>query len=97
MSIVRMGEVQAHPGQEDALRDFLLTAVAPNIEASPGCEACQVLQHQDEPTRFVIIEVWTDVAAHQASVRNIPPEMLQEGRSLFAGGTAGAYYHLLRS
>lgn len=97
MSIVRMGEVQAHPGQEDALRDFLLTRVAPAIEAGAGAQSCQVLQHQDEPTRFVIIEVWADVAAHQAAVRNIPPEMLQEGRSLFAGGTAGAYYDILHT
>ncbi len=40
----------------------------------------------------MVIEVWDNAAAHQASVKNIPPRALEEVKKLLAGPPSGAYY-----
>lgn len=92
MSITRINEFQAREGQGDALRDFI-QAFLPVIEASDGCRSCRLLQHQEDPTQIVVIEVWDSTEAHQASVRNIPPGALADAMKLLAGPPQGAYYH----
>ena len=91
MSVIRIGEVQAKEEMIGALRDFLISII-PLIQASEGCESCQLLQNQDDATTFVMIEVWNNVESHQASVNNIPPEKLGEIRPLLASPPKGAYY-----
>ncbi|HZG67394.1 MAG TPA: antibiotic biosynthesis monooxygenase family protein [Herpetosiphonaceae bacterium] len=91
MSVIRIGEVQAKEEMIAALRDFLISII-PLIQASEGCESCQLLQNQDDATTFVMIEVWNNVESHQASVNNIPPEKLGEIRPLLASPPKGAYY-----
>jgi hypothetical protein len=39
-----------------------------------------------------MIEVWDSIESHQASVKNIPPEMLAEIRPLLASAPSGSYY-----
>ena len=92
MSITRINEFQAQEGQGDVLRDRLRSFV-PMIESSEGCRSCRLLQHQEDPTRIVILEVWDSAEAHQASVKNIPPAALQDVMTLLAGPPKGAYYH----
>jgi hypothetical protein len=53
------------------------------------------LQSQDDPTRFIGIEVWESVDAHRASVKNIPPESIDELRKLVAGPPSGGYYRVV--
>ena len=89
-----MGEVRAQAGQEDALREFFVTRVAPEVAGGDGCLSCQVLQDQNDPGRLMVIEVWSNIEAHQAAVKKIPPAMLQEGRALFGDSPAGAYYRV---
>jgi quinol monooxygenase YgiN len=95
MSIARIGEFHAQAGQEAALRTFILTYVVPAIRDSPGCESCHAWQSDDDPRRFTIIEVWASQDAHRASVRQIPPEQIQQVRTLIAGAPSGGYYHPL--
>ena len=76
MSISRIGEMRAREGQEDALRAFLESVVLPAVESSAGCQLCQMFQSQEDPTRFIIIEVWDNVEAHKASVQNISPQAI---------------------
>ncbi len=92
MSITRINEFQAKDEQANALRSFL-TRLIPTIAAIPGCQSCQLLQHHDEPSRFIVLEVWDSIEAHQASVKDIPPESLAEVMTLLDGPPAGAYYH----
>ena len=92
MSITRINEFQAQEGQGEALRD-LIQSFVPLIESSDGCQSCQVLQSQEDPTRIVVIEVWDSTEAHQASMKNIPPGALQEAMKLLAGPPKGGYYH----
>ena len=91
MSITRINEFQAKDEQANALRSFL-TRLIPTIAAIPGCQSCQLLQHHDEPSRFIVLEVWDSIEAHQASVKDIPPESLAEVMSLLNGMPTGAYY-----
>ncbi|MCL4831666.1 MAG: antibiotic biosynthesis monooxygenase [Caldilineaceae bacterium] len=91
MSVVRLGEMQAAEGKTDELGDFLLSIV-PIITGSEGCVSCQLLHNQDDPTKFVMIEVWESAEFHQASVKNIPPEKLTAIRPLLGGPPSGSYY-----
>ena len=91
MSITRIGETQAKPETTEALRDFLLS-IMPMIKSSHGCESVTLYQSQADPTKFTMLEVWDSVESHQASIKNIPPEMLGEIRPLLASAPSGSYY-----
>lgn len=94
MSIYRIGETQAKPDTVDELRDFLMS-IMPGIRASAGCEAVQLYQSQADPTRFTMIEVWDSVESHQASVKEIPPELIAKIRPLLASVPSGSYFKLI--
>jgi quinol monooxygenase YgiN len=94
MSISRIGEVQAKPELTEDLREFLIS-IMPMIKSSEGCESVQLYQNQNDPPKFMMIEVWDSVESHQASVRNIPPEKLSEIRPLLASSPSGSYYSLV--
>ena len=91
MSITRIGETQAKPETTEALRDFLIS-IMPLIKSSQGCESVTLYQSHDDPTRFTMIEVWDSIEAHQASIKNIPPEKLTEIRPLLASAPSGNYF-----
>jgi quinol monooxygenase YgiN len=95
MSIYRIGEFQAKPETINTLRDFL-RSIMPQIKSSDGCESVTLYQSHDDPTHFTIIEVWDSIASHQASVKNIPPEMLAEIRPLLASAPSGGYYDVIQ-
>ena len=92
MTVTRISEFRAQEGKDYALRDFL-SSVVPAIQSSTGCRSCQLLQGHGDPTRFVMIEVWDSIEAHQASVKNIPSEAFQDVMKLLAGVPSGEYYH----
>ena len=94
MSITRIGEVQAKEGSTEDLRDFLLS-ILPMIKSSEGCEAIQLYQSQEDPSKFMMIEVWDSTESHQASVKNIPSEKLGEIRPLLADSPSGSYFNLV--
>lgn len=94
MSISRIGEVRAKDELIEELRDFLMS-IMPMIKSSEGCEAVQLYQSQDDPTKFIMIEIWDSLESHQASVKNIPSEKLGEIRPLLASSPSGSYYHLI--
>ncbi|MGQ0648884.1 MAG: putative quinol monooxygenase [Gemmatimonadaceae bacterium] len=89
--IVRAGEMKAHDGKADALRKQVETFV-PMIRSAEGCIACQAYQSEDDPSRFVIVETWVSADAHQASVKQIPPQLLAETKALIAGFPWGGYF-----
>ena len=93
MSVARIGEVQAKEGLIDELREFLIS-IMPGIQSSKGCESVQLYQNQEDPSKFIMLEVWDSVESHQASVKNIPAEKLSEIRPLLATSPSGSYYDL---
>jgi len=94
MSITRIGEFQAKPETTESLRNFLLS-ITPIIKSSKGCESATLYQSHDDRTKFTIIEVWDSLESHQASVKNIPPEMLTEIRPLLASAPSGGYFDVV--
>jgi quinol monooxygenase YgiN len=94
MSVARIGETQAKPEAIQALRDFLIS-IMPGIKSSQGCESVTLYQSQDDPTKFTMVEIWDTIESHQASVRNIPPELIAQIRPLLASAPSGHYYHLV--
>ena len=95
MSVVRIGETQAKPETTEALQDFLISII-PMIKSAEGCESVELYQSQDDPSIFIVIEVWDRVESHQASVKNIKPEQLAEIRPLLASSPSGSYYNLIQ-
>jgi quinol monooxygenase YgiN len=89
-----LGYFNAKPESTVNLRDFLLSIV-PIIKSSRGCASVTLYQSQADPTQFTMIEVWDSIESHQASVKNIPPEMLGEIRPLLASAPSGSYYDLV--
>jgi len=94
MSITRIGEFQSKPETTSTLHDFLLS-IMPIIKSSQGCESVTLYQSHDDPTKFTMLEVWDSLESHQASVKNIPPEMLTEIRPLLASAPSGGYYEFV--
>ena len=95
MTITRISEFQAKLDTTAALHDFLISII-PMIKASHGCESVTLYQAHDDPTKFTMLEVWDSIESHQASVKNIPPEMLAEIRPLLASAPGGGYFQISR-
>jgi hypothetical protein len=51
-----------------------------------------LLEAIDDAERFVIVEVWDSVEAHQAAPKAIPSSKLQEAMALLRTPATGAYY-----
>jgi quinol monooxygenase YgiN len=94
VSIYRIGETQAKPEAVEELHEFLLS-IMPGIKASPGCESVQLYQSPDDRTKFMMIEVWDSKESHQASVKEIPAELIAKIRPLLASAPSGAYFDMV--
>jgi quinol monooxygenase YgiN len=59
-----------------------------------GCEAFDVYQGHDDPHKFVMVERWTSVQAHQAHFqKNVRASgVLDSVAALMIGPPQGAYY-----
>ena len=94
MSIARIGEVHAKPDRAEELRLFLIS-IMPMIRSSEGCESVQLYQSDEDPGKFIMIEVWDSTEFHRASVENIPAEKLGEIGPLLATSPSGGYFRLV--
>lgn len=95
MSITFIGYSQAKPEEVESLRHFLLSVVQPAVRGSEGNESCQMWQSQDDPTQFVVMEVWASVEAHRASIKNITQEEINEYMKLVGAPPRGGYHDTL--
>ncbi len=91
MTVYRIGEFKAQEGLSDKMREFLISIV-PIITSSEGCQSCQLFQSQEDSHLFSMMEVWDSTENHQASAKNIPPELLAEIRPLLAAPPNGQYF-----
>ncbi len=92
MSITRISEFQAKPGNTEEVRT-LLNSVIQIVQSTIGCESARLLQSQDDAARFVVIEIWSTVDAHKAAAKNIPPEKFRTAMQLLVSPPIGAYYN----
>jgi quinol monooxygenase YgiN len=94
MSIYRIGDFQTKAELVEEMLDFL-HSIMPIIQSSQGCESVQLYQSQDDPTKFMMIEVWDRVESHRASVKNIPSDLLAQIQPLLASSPSGSYFTLV--
>ncbi|MDO5624733.1 MAG: antibiotic biosynthesis monooxygenase family protein [Pseudomonadota bacterium] len=82
------------PALEAALRDL-----ADTLRRIPGCEAVQLLREQGQPLRFVFIETWASVAAHQQASQHLSAEALAPMMAALDGMPEGneAYFDCLKA
>lgn len=66
MTFVNAGTLGAEPGKRDELAAYL-TRRSPAL-ADAGCLAYEVGVIDDEPDTVFVVEIWTDAAAHRASL-----------------------------
>ncbi|BCP52540.1 hypothetical protein K32_11570 [Kaistia sp. 32K] len=91
MSVARIGEFRAADGDGDALAAFL-GSIRMIILGSEGAISCEVFRDRADSARFFVIEHWQTAEAHQASVKNIPPDMFRTAMALFAETPKGSYF-----
>ena len=91
MSVTRINDFRAKEGKGETLRALLGQAI-PSITSSRGCLSCKLLQSQESPGRFVVLEVWDSVESHKAAVKELPPEMLMTVMALLDGRPSGEYF-----
>jgi quinol monooxygenase YgiN len=89
-----MGEMRAREGQEAHLHAFIARVIVPALQTAEGCQSCQVWQADGDPGRFLIVETWDNVEAHQASVKEIDPEDIKAIMELLDDSPAGHYYRI---
>ena len=92
MSVTRINDFRAKEGRAEALRALLAQAI-PSIASSRGCVSCKLLQSQDNPARFVVLEVWDSIESHKAAVKNIPPDAFATVMDLLDGRPSGEYFN----
>ena len=93
MSIIRMNAFVAREDQVGELREFL-KSILPSIEKSDGCQSCRLLHSQEDQARFVVLEEWESMKAHQASVQNIAVNDVERVIGMLAAPPAGEYFTL---
>lgn len=93
MSVTRINEFTAAEGKEVELLAFL-KSLSTYISSSEGCLSYEVLQQQDSPSNFAVIEKWESTELHKKSVNNFPKEEMQAAMSLFAAPPKGNYYNI---
>jgi quinol monooxygenase YgiN len=92
MTVTRIGEMKARQGQEEALRLFFETVVMPAVGAAAGNQSYYLMQNLADPTRFIFIELWDSVEAHQASARAIDPRQIENVMKLLSSPPRGEYF-----
>ncbi|HEX6927793.1 MAG TPA: antibiotic biosynthesis monooxygenase [Gammaproteobacteria bacterium] len=91
MSITRVNEFIAMEGKAEALGDYL-ASIVPVIEACDGCMYCHLLRGHDNPSRFLIIETWEDIATHQLSVQGIDRKEFMRVMTMLAETPKAEYF-----
>ncbi|MDB5839331.1 MAG: hypothetical protein JWQ23_1283 [Herminiimonas sp.] len=92
MKITRINEFRAVDGAGAELRDRLKTII-PTITASNGCLSCELLQSQKDERHVIVLEVWESIEAHQASLKQVSPDVFHEVKKLLAVPPTGEYYN----
>jgi quinol monooxygenase YgiN len=52
----------------------------------------KLLQSQDNPARFVVLEVWDSIESHKSAVKDIPPDAFATVTELLDGRPSGEYF-----
>lgn len=91
MPITRLNYFTAKPDKIDDLAEFL-TEVIDAVSKAEGCEGVRLLRDERDPKEFVVLETWSNVAAHQRAATVIPKEKIMSVMELVAKPPRGDYF-----
>lgn len=91
MALVRINNFRAPDGRGDELA-ALIGSMVPTILASDGCLSCRLLRGRDDDAHVVVVEEWESADHHTASLKNIPPEVMQKAMPLLAEPPTGTFF-----
>lgn len=91
MSLVRINQFDALPGRRDTLRETLATLL-PSIRDAAGCLSVRLLESEDTPGRFVIVEEWATRADHGMAASRIPTDVLHKTMTMLADLPSGGFF-----
>ncbi len=90
MTVGRVYRMTAAEGQGDVLVGAL-AALRELVLTKPGCSGIDLLRDDADANRFLFIEKWDSVEAHQAVLGSLPPEALAGVMGALAGPPEGTY------
>jgi quinol monooxygenase YgiN len=88
---MRINEFHAASGKETALGEFLAQVIE-LVAAAPGCHGCELFVDPTDASRYLILEQWGSVDAHQAAASRVPRDMYAAFQQLIAEPPRGRYY-----
>ena len=91
MSLVRINQFDARPDHRDALRETL-ASLLPTIRDAAGCLSVQLLESEDVPGRFVILEAWATRADQDLAASRIPTDVLHKTMTMLADLPSGGFF-----
>lgn len=95
MTVLRLNEFKALPGQFEALTGKMRDICA-QIRTLEGCEHCELLlkvaDGEGDDDLLVVREVWASIAAHKAAAAKIDPTEFTAVMALLADRPSGQYY-----
>lgn len=91
MRVIRIDEFRAVKNRHDELRSAL-ASILDIVREADGCSAVDVFQSATEPERIVVVERWTDRAAHQRAMASVPSSALHHVMTLLSEIPGGSYY-----
>lgn len=92
MSIARVNHFVGKADKIEELHEFLSDACY-EIRNAPGNLSADLLQKEDAPHDFLVIERWINKEAHASSARAIPADKLQKAKELLAKEPDGSFYN----
>lgn len=82
----------------ECLADFeaVMRQVKHDLPRAEGCKGVEIMQNQTDITRLVVIEKWTDQAAHQHHVNSLKKAGVWDDiLTLLSSEPKGEYYQQL--
>jgi quinol monooxygenase YgiN len=92
MSIARVNHFVAKADKTEELHEFL-SEVCYEIRNAPGNLSADLLQKEDSPNDFLVIERWTNKEAHASSARAIPEDKMRHAQELLSEDPSGSFYN----
>ncbi len=91
MTVTRVNEFVAREGKSAEMGEYL-ASIIPVIESAEGCLYAHLLCGVDNPSRFLIIETWESIAAHQLSVEGVDKKEFLRAMEMLAEKPRAEYF-----
>lgn len=95
MTTARFYIMHAAEGK-DAVLETVLSRLADEVRALPGCEGIELLRDSGNERRFFFIEKWTSIEAHKDAGKLLNKDTLGQVQAALDGPPDGSYLDYLK-